>query len=353
MPDLRPLPPIGGSSPAAQDDLPGLPAGMPSAKTPSMVGRDDLPPDGPGAGVRTAGFTGTNRPAESDTDRMSDRAVERLDKSTDRTADRMTSKAMTRPPMSSMKEGSPLSEPAGKSGLSARAPSGPLFRLVNTKRITLNFEVKDVGASGLAGVDLWYTQDGKEWKKHEAPTKAQAYVVEVDEEGIYGFTLVARSGIGLGQEPPGAGDQPQVWVIVDLTPPEILLADPAYKGKSKDPVHWQGEKGAARKPAATPDKDSCVTLRWQATDKNLGRQPVTLFYSVRPEGPWQVIASNLPAIGSYKWDVTETMPPKVYVKAEAADMAGNLGKAISIRPIMLDNSTPIVRIRSVEGNGGR
>src|SRR5262249_25134676 len=32
-------------------------------------------------------------------------------------------------------------------------PAGaPLFRLVNTKRITLNFEVKDVGPSGLSGV---------------------------------------------------------------------------------------------------------------------------------------------------------------------------------------------------------
>src|SRR5262249_25518021 len=31
-------------------------------------------------------------------------------------------------------------------------PGSPLFQVVNTRRITLNFEVKDVGPSGLSGV---------------------------------------------------------------------------------------------------------------------------------------------------------------------------------------------------------
>ena len=57
----------------------------------------------------------------------------------------------------------------------AAAPprSGPLVRMVNTKRITLNFEVKDVELSRLSGVELWYTYDAKLWKKYDAPSQAQ------------------------------------------------------------------------------------------------------------------------------------------------------------------------------------
>jgi len=83
-------------------------------------------------------------------------------------------------------------------------------RLVNTKRITLNFEVKDVGPSAVQRRAVVHP-GRKDWKKYDAPTQAQAYVVEVDDEGMYGFTLLAKSGTGIGKEPPQSGDQPQVW----------------------------------------------------------------------------------------------------------------------------------------------
>ena len=124
----------------------------------------------------------------------------------------------------------------------------PLMRLVNTKRITLNFEVKDVGPSGLASVELWYTKDGREWKKHDAPTKAKAYVIEVDDEGMYGFTLLARSGTGMGKERPAAGDQPQVWVIVDLTKPDVQLADVT---PDREPEAAAGDHPAGRRATRT------------------------------------------------------------------------------------------------------
>lgn len=202
----------------------------------------------------------------------------------------------------------------------------PLMRLVNTKRITLNFEVKDVGPSGLASVDLWYTQDCKEWKKYEAPTQAQAYVIEVDEEGMYGFTLLAKSGLGLGKEPPAAGDQPQVWVIVDLTKPDVQLSEvtPVTAGKTQQ-----------------------LTINWKASDKNLGRQPITLYYSDKEEGPWKVIASNLDNSGKYVWQTPAELA-RIFVRVEASDLAGNVGRAQSARPLLLDSSMPSVSIIAVE-----
>lgn len=209
-------------------------------------------------------------------------------------------------------------------------PGAPLMRLVNTKRITLNFEVKDVGPSGLGGVELWYTQDCKEWKKYDAPTQAQAYVIEVDEEGMYGFTLLAKSGIGLGQQPPASGDQPQVWVVVDLTKPDVQLTDltPTTVGRTQQ-----------------------VNIGWKASDSNLGRQPITLMYAEKEEGPWKPIATNLENSGKYVWQAP-TDVARVLVKVEATDLSGNVGKSQSAQPVMLDNARPRVAIINVEAAPG-
>ncbi len=202
----------------------------------------------------------------------------------------------------------------------------PLMRLVNTKRITLNFEVKDVGPSGLSSVELWYTQDCREWKKYDAPTQAQAYVIEVDEEGMYGFTLLAKSGIGLGKEPPAPGDQPQVWVIVDLSKPDVQLTEVT---------------------PTTVGRNVQVALGWRASDKNMGRQPITLYYAEKEDGPWKVVAANLENSGKYLWQAPPGLA-RVFFKVEACDLAGNVGSATSGRPVLLDNSMPTVSITNVD-----
>jgi hypothetical protein len=203
----------------------------------------------------------------------------------------------------------------------------PLMRLVNTKRITLNFEVKDIGPSGLANVELWYTQNCRDWKKYDAPTDSKAYVVEVAEEGMYGFTLVARSGLGLAKAPPVSGDQPQVWTIVDLTPPEVQLTE------------------------VTPNIDSKqVTIGWKASDKNFSRTPVSVSYAETEAGPWRVVAANLENTGRFIWQMPTGTPPRFIVRVEATDLAGNVTRAQSAKPLLLDNSTPTVSITNVEAN---
>jgi hypothetical protein len=202
-----------------------------------------------------------------------------------------------------------------------------MMRLVNTKLITLNFEVKDVGPSGVAAVDLWYTQDGKDWKKYEAPPQQKPYIIEVDEEGMYGFTLVARSGTGMSKDPPRPGDPPQVWVIVDLTRPVVQLQEMTA--------------------SALPGGGQNVSIRWKATDKNIARQAISLYYSEREDGPWKPIATNLENSGSYNWQLPANMPAQFLVRVEAVDMAGNLGRAQSPRPIMLDATRPEVSIVDV------
>src|SRR5262249_59995288 len=80
---------------------------------------------------------------------------------------------------------------------------------------------------GVAVVELWYTRsDGRNWQKYDErvnPQSPYVYVVEVNDEGLYGFTLVARNRAGFGEQPPKVGDSPQVWVEVDLTKPVVRL----------------------------------------------------------------------------------------------------------------------------------
>jgi hypothetical protein len=62
---------------------------------------------------------------------------------------------------------------------------------VNSRRIKLNYEVREVGPSGVSAVELWATRDGKTWQCYSnEPPPAGPLVVHVAEEGCYGFTLV-------------------------------------------------------------------------------------------------------------------------------------------------------------------
>jgi hypothetical protein len=212
----------------------------------------------------------------------------------------------------------------------ANRPTPPAVRLVNSKRITINYEVKDVGPSGLSAVELWSTQDGKSWKKRDVSATAQPpYAVEVKEEGLYGFTLLARNGIGLGKEAPKSGDLPQIWVEVDMTKPVVELTgvNASVKGQSQN-----------------------VIIKWKATDKNLGPKPITLSYAVKEGGPWQVIAANVPNSGRYVWPLLPEVPARFRVRVEATDLVGNVGFAQTPKPVLMDRSQPTVSILTVEAN---
>jgi hypothetical protein len=240
----------------------------------------------------------------------------------------------------------PVSSPSPPQAAPAEAVMGgekpaPLRHVVNSKRIVLNFEVTDVGPSGLSAVEVWHTRDGKEWFKLEPPVKAKAgvagleksgkaYLIEVDKEGTYGFTLLARSGVGLAHQPPVPGDLPQVWVTVDLTRPVVRLlgVTPGARGKSQT-----------------------VTVRWQASDAHLSSDPITLSYAEQETGPWHTLAAGLPNTGRYEWQVPAGTPARFLLRVEAVDEANNVGRVQTPRPVLLDPSRPNVSILGVEPSG--
>jgi hypothetical protein len=210
--------------------------------------------------------------------------------------------------------------------------AAPDRRLVNSKRVTLNYELKEVGPSGVSFVELWYTMDGRSWNKYpvrfgEDPSQ-HAITFDVVSEGVYGITLVAKSGVGLGDRPPQVGDRPHLWVEVDTTKPVVQLHN-VLVGTGTD-------KGK-------------LTVTWAARDKNLAREPITLSYAEQPTGPWKTIAEKLKNDGRYVWTMPgEGVPYQFHVRVEAADTAGNVGEAVTDALIKVDLSTPKVRILNVE-----
>jgi hypothetical protein len=218
--------------------------------------------------------------------------------------------------------------PVQQVGLQDQAPGRVDVPVVNSKRLSLNYEVKDAGPLGVAGIELWFTENGKPWQKHDASSGRQPpYTVEVKDDGLYGFTLVARNASG-ASKPPGPNDTPQVLVEVDTTVPKVRLL-------------------SIKADAPAPEAQS-LTILWTASDKNLGPQPIALSWARDASGPWLPIISQLENTGRYVWRLPQGLPPQFLVRVEAADLAGNVGTDQTPAPLTLDRSQPTVLIRGVE-----
>jgi len=221
---------------------------------------------------------------------------------------------------------SPPRSPAKADQLAA-IPAGVRPRMLNSRRFELAYNVESVGPSGIRRVELWGTRDGgRTWTSFGVDEDRQSpLLVTVNEEGIFGFRLAVTSGAGLGGDPPKPGQQPDIWIGVDLTKPacRILSAEPS------------------------PTHPGQLAIRWEATDLALAERPVSLFYSQSADGPWTPIAAQLENTGQYVWGPEGQVPPKVYLRLEVRDAAGNLGIYETRQPVSLDPLRPSVRILEV------
>jgi hypothetical protein len=199
---------------------------------------------------------------------------------------------------------------------------------VNSRRIRLNYNISDVGPSGVSSIELWATRDGRTWQRYSnEPPPAGPLVVHVAEEGRYGFTIVVRSGVGLSTPPPRTGDPPQLWVEVDETHPVVRLLQ-AEIGKGSE--HGN------------------LTLTWMASDANLLPRPITLSMAPDKAGPWTPLATNLENTGKYVWHLPKDVPYQFYVRVEAHDRAGNCGVDCCSEPIKVDHALPKGTILGVD-----
>ena len=200
--------------------------------------------------------------------------------------------------------------------------------LVNSRRVHLNFEISDVGPSGVSSVELWATRDGKAWQRYSnEPPPSGPLVVHVAEEGRYGFSIVVRNGLGLASPAPKHGEAPQRWVDVDETKPVVKMTE-CHVGKGPDA--------------------NLLHVKWEATDHHMAVKPITISTSVSRDGPWTHVATELPNNGDYTWTMPKDVPYEFYVRVEASDRAGNVGHAKTHEPMKVDVCRPRGTIISVD-----
>jgi len=220
------------------------------------------------------------------------------------------------------------SESSGAAPTMPGLPPGERPRMINSRTFDLEYEVDSIGPSGIGRVELWGTRDGGQtWRRFTVDSDKRSPVrANVTEEGVYGFRVVVTNGSGFGAKPPAAGDQPDLWIGVDLTKPTARIVS-AQQGV-------ESEAGQ-------------LIISWQADDKMLAARPVSLSFSQARGGPWLPIAAGLENTGRYAWPIDTRTPPKLYLRLEVRDEAGNVGVHETTEPVAIDQSHPTVRIRSV------
>jgi hypothetical protein len=73
-----------------------------------------------------------------------------------------------------------------------------------------------------------------------------------------------------------------------------------------------------------------------------------LYYASRPTGPWEPITGWSENTGKYTWNVGEGVPSRLFVRLEARDAAGNMARADSKSPLVMEVTRPTARIVDVE-----
>ncbi|TWT31781.1 hypothetical protein Enr8_37050 [Blastopirellula retiformator] len=208
-------------------------------------------------------------------------------------------------------------------------PPGVTPEYINFKKFELNYSVDAVGPSGIGQVELWLTKDGgRSWEPGGIdPDQTSPIEVQVQSEGTYGFRVVVEGGNGLTGRRPQAGSLADIWIVVDETPPNAKIANVVY---------GQGARVGQ------------LDIEWEADDRALSENPISIYYAGSPNGPWKPVAENLPNDRHFAWRITPDVPADIYLKLVATDAAGNRHEAKITRPIANDGLTPQGKIRSIK-----
>jgi hypothetical protein len=118
-------------------------------------------------------------------------------------------------------------------------------------------------------------------------------------------------------------------------------------------------------PTADPGQRNTLILRWEATDRNFGKDPIAIEWSEQPTGPWKPVAGPdgvIPVVagagagavrvantGTYPWPIPAGLGThKVHLKFTAWDAAGNRSEVVT-PAVTVDLTKPRARIQGILG----
>lgn len=254
-------------------------------------------------------------------------------------------------------EAPPRTVPVGTEGVGTAAPAADpaTSQIINFLRFDLQYNLEG-GPSGVSRIDLYVTRDDgrtwTRWSQHDGRESPLKILLDTkfnqQPEGDYGFHLVPVSGAGLSDPPPTSGTAPEMRVHVDVTQPMIRVLE----------------------PTADPARRDALLLRWSATDRNFGREPIAIDWSEQPTGPWKPVTGSdsiVPVVGgqtvptgyriantgSYSWQIPHGMTAhKVYFRYTAWDLAGNRTAVVTRDAFLVDLTKPRAKIQGIVTAGG-
>jgi len=222
--------------------------------------------------------------------------------------------ASTQPPL--MNSVNPLLEMAGEQ------------QLVDNQVFDLEYQVEDVGPSGVSAVELFVTENGgQQWFRYGNDQDLRSlFQVDTQGEGTFGFAVRVRNGLGFIDTPPQPGQSPDIIITVDQTAPVIEMAQPSVRA----------------------DGFGTIQLSWRITDANPSPTPVRLEQSTTPNGPWSPVFDWQADQGGFQWAVRPGTPAALYFRLLARDAAGNVASTQTPQPVIVDMKKPVGRLLRVQ-----
>ncbi|HEX3150469.1 MAG TPA: hypothetical protein VHR66_20490 [Gemmataceae bacterium] len=221
---------------------------------------------------------------------------------------------------SAMKPSTPdlPSPPKAMPGPATKPPGN--HPILNTRTCTVNYQL-DGPTRYPNKIDFWASADGgRTWNQvRDLNGGIPPAKLSLPGDGVFSI----RIRPGGGTKPPEAMEDPDCVVEVDTTKPIVNLMTPAL-----------GDEGV-------------MTIGWTAADENLLSNSISLYYAPKPAGPWEVIVTGYKNTGEYKWAVPAGLAGPVYLRVEATDRAGNIGRYESPTPVALEVGKQRVKVIGV------
>jgi hypothetical protein len=178
---------------------------------------------------------------------------------------------------------------------------GPIYHKNRAFRIPFNIDAED--RPRIRQVQLWVSEDrGYTWEMNSERSPNQAtFTFRAPRDGEYWFAVRTLGTNGKLYPANDKEVEPNMRVVVDTTPPSLVLAPMGRRG-------------------------SRASVRWEIRDENLDMKSLVIEYQPRGAPEWRQVPNlRYALIGAADWDAGTADPLRV--RASVDDKAGNRATA--------------------------
>ena len=197
-----------------------------------------------------------------------------------------------------------------------------------------------LGDSRATEVELWYTDDkSQSWSLYGVePGRKSPISFTAPHEGLFGFMVIARNKAGASANTPTPGTEPMFWCYVVWRRPQVSITGPTPAA-----AEASGPGQVNLKPGEP------LVITYSAVSDHLTETPIKIEYRLVNDQKWIEIAGNQPNTGKVAWQVPDSVRGPFLLRVTAADLAGNVSPATSLREIEIVRDEPRAHLAGTVG----